>query len=205
MTAGWIIAAVYISGVIGLLFPQTASIVKLLIWPVLLFTCFVLLSFHKKWTREFVFSVFLISSCGFLIEVAGVKTGYIFGYFQYGSSLGFKLWEVPLIMMAYWFTTIYISRQVAEMIAKDIFLISVLAASLMVLLDYFLEPFAVKYGLWSWNGGAVPVHNYIGWFISGLLMQYLYCKSIKIPANKLSLVIYLVQLGFFIALFLLRK
>jgi uncharacterized membrane protein len=205
VNAGWILAALYVAGIIAFSFPQTSSIARQLIWPILVLTCLVLLGFHKKWTREFTFSVFLIAFTGFLIDVLAVKTGFIFGYFQYGNTLGLKLWETPLSVMAYWVTVVYCSRQIAEMVAKDTFLVSILAGGLMLLLDYFIEPFAISYGLWSWNNGTTPIHNYIGLGVSGILIQYIYCKSVKIPANKLSLVVYLVQLGFFITLFLLRK
>jgi uncharacterized membrane protein len=205
MNAGWILAAVYCAGAIGLLVPQTAKFMRQLIWPSILFTNILLLCYHKKWTKEFFFSILLLAFTGFLIDVLAVKTGIIFGYFQYGYILGYKFWDVPLIMMSYWLTIIYTSRQVAEMMAKDTFLVSVLAAACMLLMDYFLEPFAIKYGLWHWNGGDVPIHDYIGWFVCGLLIQYIYCKSIKNPPNKLSLVTYLVQLGFFITLFFLNR
>jgi uncharacterized membrane protein len=205
ITAGWILAAVYIAGIIGLLVPQTSKFMRQLIWPTILFTNILLLCYHKKWSKEFVFSILLVALTGFLVDVLAVKTGYVFGYFQYGYTLGYKFWDTPLVMMSYWMVIVYCSRQVAEMIAKDTFLVSLLAAGCMVLMDYFLEPFAVNHGLWHWNEGKVPRHNYVGWFVSGLLIQYVYCKSIKNPPNKLSLVTYLVQLGFFIAMFLLGK
>lgn len=205
MTAGWIVAAVYIFGLLALVFPDTRSVARQLIWPVILFTFIILLCFHKKWNKEFVFSVFLIAFTGFLIEVVGIKTGYVFGYYRYEPVMGYKLWETPLILMAYWFIVIYVTRQVAEMIARDTFLVSVLASGLLLLLDYFMEPFAMKFGLRTWNEGRIPMHNYIGWFVSSIIVQYIYCKSIKMPANKLSLVVYLVMLGFFIGLYLLGK
>ena len=205
VTAGWILAAVYIAGASALMIPHTSSFMKNFIWPAMLLTTIVLLCFHKKWSKEFVFSLMLTGFSGFLISVIGLKTGYVFGFFQYGFTLGYRFWDTPLMMIPYWMTTVYVCRQVAEMVARDTFLVSVLAAGCMTLLDYFLEPFAIKFGLWSWNQGTVPLHNYIGWFISGLIIQYVYCKSIKLPPNKLSLVIYLIQLGFFIALYLLGK
>ncbi len=89
------------------------------------------------------------------------------------------------------------------MIAKDTFLVSVLAALLMVLLDYFMEPFAVRQHLWQWNNGHVPMHNYLGWFVCGVLIQYLYIKAIKYPPNKLAMPVYFIQLGFFLLMYFL--
>lgn len=205
LNAGWILAVVYLVGVVGFILPQTSGLMQKLIWVNILFSMVVLFSFHKKWTKEFVFAALLIAISGFLIEVIGVKTGLIFGYYQYGYTLGYLLWDTPLMMMVTWLTTVYTSRQIAEMIAKDPFFISVLASALMVLLDFFIEPFAIRYGMWSWNSGYVPIHNYIGWFLCGLILQYLFIKAVKFPTNKLSLPVYLIQLAFFIALFLIGK
>jgi putative membrane protein len=109
------------------------------------------------------------------------------------------------MMFVNWLTTIYITRQVAEMVSKDIVMTSLIAAVLMVLLDYFLEPFAIRYGMWLWNSGAVPLQNYIAWLVAGFFLQYLFIKGIKFPTNKLSLPVYLIQLAFFVTLFLLNR
>jgi len=205
ISAGWILTVVYIVGIVGFSLPQTKKLMPQLVWINLLFTAIVLLSYHKKWGKESVLALFMIGACGFMIEVIGVKTGRVFGYYQYGPTLGYALWDTPLMMFVNWLTTLYVTRQIAEMISKDIVMTSAVAAALMVLLDYFLEPFAIRYGLWLWNSGAVPLQNYIAWFVIGFFLQYIYIKSIKFPSNKLSLPVYLIQLGFFIALFLLNK
>jgi putative membrane protein len=205
ITAGWILVIVYIVGVIGFSLPQTKKLMPSLVWVNLLFTAVILLSYHKKWSREIVLALFLIGACGFLLEVIGVKTGRIFGYYQYGPTLGFALWDTPLMMFVNWLTTIYITRQVAEMVSKDIVMTSLLAAVLMVLLDYFLEPFAIKYGLWIWNSGEVPMQNYVAWLVAGFFLQYLFIRGVKFSPNKLSLPVYLIQLAFFVTLFLINR
>lgn len=205
ITAGWILVIVYIVGVIGFSLPQTKKLMPSLVWVNLLFTAVILLSYHKKWSREIVLALFLIGACGFLLEVIGVKTGRIFGYYQYGPTLGFALWDTPLMMFVNWLTTIYVTRQVAEMVSRDIVMTSLLAAVLMVLLDYFLEPFAIKYGLWIWNSGEVPMQNYVAWLVAGFFLQYLFIRGIKFSPNKLSLPVYLIQLAFFVTLFLINR
>lgn len=40
-----------------------------------------------------------------------------------------------------------------------------LVGLLMVLIDFFLEKFAIKSGYWSWDGVIVPFQNYLAWFI----------------------------------------
>jgi putative membrane protein len=205
MTAGWLLAIIYAVGVAGFLFSQTRPIVIKLVWVNLLLTVIVLLAYHKKWSKEFALSAFMVGACGFMLEVLGVNTGWIFGYYQYGPTLGYDIWNTPLMMFVNWLTTVYITRQVAEMIASDTVLVPAIAAALMVLLDFFIEPFAIKNGMWLWNSVEVPLQNYIAWFVLGFVLQYMFIKAVKFPANKLSLPIYLIQLGFFIALFLFDK
>lgn len=205
LTAGWILAIVYLVGFFGFKFQETKGIMNQLIWVNLLFTLIVLLVYHKKWNGAFVFSSILIGVCGYFLEVVGVKTGYIFGNYQYGNALGFKYWDTPIMMFVNWLTTVYITRQIAEQVTKDPMLHSFIAALLMVLLDYFIEPFAIHTNMWTWQNGVIPFQNYIGWFVSGFIFQYVYLKSVKFPVNKLSLAIYLIQLSFFIALYLTPK
>ena len=109
------------------------------------------------------------------------------------------------MMSVTWLTTVYLTRHIAELVAKDPLLVSLFASALMVALDFFIEPFAIKYGMWSWANQVVPMQNYIAWFVIGVFLQYVFIKTIKMPNNKLALPIYLIQLAFFIALFLFQK
>ncbi len=204
LSAGWLLVIVHCVGLIGFFIPQTRALMNRLVWVNILFTFIVLFCYHKKWTKEFVFSGLLVALIGYLLEVIGVKTGYIFGYYQYGPALGYAFWDTPLMMMVNWLTIIYITRQIAEMIAKDAFLVSIIAAVLMVAMDFFIEPFAIRHGLWQWNSGHVPMHNYVGWLVAGIIIQYLFIRAIKYPPNKLSLPVYLIQLGFFLILYFLN-
>jgi uncharacterized membrane protein len=205
LSAGWLLAIIYAVGVAGFLFTQTRPIMIQLVWVNLLLTMLTLLAYHKKWTREFVLAALMVGTCGFLIEVLGVNTGWIFGYYQYGPTLGYDIWNTPLMMFVNWLTTVYITRQTAELMAKDTVLVCFIASALMVLLDYFIEPFAIKNGMWLWNGVDVPVQNYVAWLVFGFILQYLFAKAVKFPTNKLSLPVYLIQLAFFVALYLFQK
>lgn len=205
LTAGWLLVIIYCVGIIGFLFDETRPIMRSLIWVNILTTLIVLLAYHKKWSKEFALASMFVAGCGFLIEVIGVNTGWIFGYYQYGPTLGHEVWNTPVMMSANWLLSIYISRQIAEMLSKDIVVVSAIGAALMVLLDFFIEPFAIKNGMWQWSDIDVPLQNYIGWFVCGFILHYLFIKSVKFSPNKLSLPVYLIQLGFFAALYILER
>ncbi|MBC7426648.1 MAG: carotenoid biosynthesis protein [Bacteroidia bacterium] len=201
----WILIVVYAVGAAGLILPETRAYVQKVVWINVLLSFVVLFSFHKKWSKEFIWSSLLILFCGYLLEVLGVKTGYVFGYYNYGNTLGYSFWETPVLIGFIWLMCIYITRNIAELITKEPVLISITGAVLMVGLDYFLEPFAVRFGLWSWNSGFIPKHNYIGWFISAFVFHYLYLKSCKFALNKISAPLYFIQLAFFLILYLCFK
>jgi putative membrane protein len=70
----------------------------------------------------------------------------------------------------------------------------------MLIYDFFLEPIAIKFDMWSWENITVPVKNYIAWFIIAyilILMFYLFRVKFK---NKLSFTVFIAQLLFFILL-----
>lgn len=204
-TAGWLLFIVYAVGYTGFQFAETKGLMRDLIWVNLVLTLIVLLIYHKKWDKSFIITSLLLAIAGYGLEVFGVKTGLVFGEYKYGPTLGYKYWETPIMMCVTWITTLYITRQIAESLVKDPFLHCLIAALLMVLLDFFIEPFAISQYMWAWKNTVVPVHNYIGWFISGFILQYIFLKFTKFPQNKLSLVVYIIQLGFFLALFLSKN
>jgi putative membrane protein len=57
---------------------------------------------------------------------------------------------------------------------------SVLAGGLAVIMDLAIEQVAMKYDLWQWENGAIPVFNYLCWFIFGGIFAFLYFKNTAI-------------------------
>ena len=103
------IIVIYIVGICGIcctnleeqkLFLQLTPI-NLLVTTVYAFV------FHKNWNFKFVCSLIFIFLFGFFIEVIGVKTQAVFGTYNYGKTLGFKVFDVPLMMGFNWLLLIY--------------------------------------------------------------------------------------------------
>ena len=42
---------------------------------------------------------------------------------------------------------------------------SILAGLLCTLMDFVIEPIAIKYDFWSWEGNEIPLFNYLTWFV----------------------------------------
>jgi bisanhydrobacterioruberin hydratase len=115
-----------------------------------------------------------IFAAGYLVELIGTQTGYLFGNYAYGNALGVKLLGVPVIIGMNWFAMTTASANAARLFRVPLWLQSGMAALLATLLDMLIEPVAVKYGFWSWENGHIPAFNYICWFIFSQLFAYLY-------------------------------
>lgn len=108
-----------------------------------------------------------------VIETIAVKTGLPYGKFSYGSAIGYKIlgatpWPVafaypPILLGAFW-----LARK-ATTKAWSIPLTALFA----LVADIVLDPALTRMQLWQWeNPGpfyGVPLLNFVGWFVSGLL------------------------------------
>ncbi len=184
-------------GVAGFLIPDLHELFQAITpWNILASLAFAL-AFHKKWKGEFVISSLLVAVCGFAIEVAGVKSGLIFGHYTYGPTLGIKLWDVPLLMAANWLLMLYLSTQLVQGWTKEPLMKAALSAAVMTAYDVFLEPVAMKFGFWNWEGNVVPMRNYLAWFVLSLILQYFYQKQGKFSENKPAVYLLIIQMIFF--------
>ena len=101
------------------------------------------------------------------------RTGNIFGEYHYTSILGPRILGVPVVIGTNWLLLSYCFSALVlwwRPSLKWIYQV-VLGASLMVLLDVIIEPFAVHYGLWIWKGRVLPsLANYVAWFFGGCIV-----------------------------------
>jgi len=166
----------------------------------LLLTCALLFSFHRCWHKSFILFAVIVFFAGFLAEAVGVHTGRLFGNYSYGNALGMKVWEVPLLIGLNWLMLVYSTGHISNYARLPWVAKAVLGALLMVLLDYFIEPVAMHYDFWSWQGGLIPFSNFIGWFIVAFLLQLYFQRTAFLKQNPMAAYIFLVQLAFFVSL-----
>lgn len=143
----------------------------------------------------------LIYCLGFGIEYLGVHTGIVFGSYQYGDALGFKLANIPLLIGVNWVLLIFAAGSAIQYVPiKSDVLKSVLAAGLLVLLDIFIEPVAIRFDYWHWASATIPFQNYVAWFTFSFCCFYLFFHRKIAPKNRVALVLLISQFLFFIAL-----
>ncbi len=108
------------------------------------------------------------------IEYLGVETGWPYGEFSYGVTLGpmldgipaaLPLFFLPIVMNAYLLCLLLLGDRAQSWLVR---LAVVIPA--VVTMDVVLDPAAVSLGFWAYEGGGffydVPLSNYAGWMLS---------------------------------------
>lgn len=168
----------------------------------LLFTMIVLLVNHTGgWSIRVAAVLLLIIVLGFLVELIGVATGFPFGFYSYSDVLGFQLYNTPVIMGINWGMLVYAGTLLFHPMKISDWLKPVLSGILLVILDIFIEPFAIKWNLWQWNETVPPLQNYLSWTIIAIFFSWLLNKSLKESMNnKIVIPVLLIQFLFFLIL-----
>jgi uncharacterized membrane protein len=192
------LTVIYLVGIAGICFTdaeQQAHFLKLTPLNLAVTTGFLLL-FHKKWNSAFYFSAAALLLAGFFVEVAGVHTGMLFGNYNYGSTLGLKLLDVPLIIGLNWFLLVYGIAAVFHKI-QNIFVFAFVSAAVMTLLDVLIEPIAIKLDFWHWQDEIIPLQNFAAWFVVSFFLFYFFRTVNGVTENRFALVVVVIQFIFF--------
>lgn len=193
------LVVIHLAGIIGI---NTAyKDLFLTLTPInLLISAFLLFLNHRDYNKSFYIFCIVIFSIGYLVEVIGVSTGIIFGNYSYGKTLGFKLLDVPVIIGINWLILVYCIGVIFNKLNLPILLKSLIGASLLVVLDFFIEKVAIKYDFWSWSQTNVPLQNYIAWFILSFILLLIFNLFRFKTENRMAQSLFIIQLVFFVTL-----
>ena len=200
-----LLLAMHVSGIIGLQHPLTHDLFLALVPFNLLVTAGLLFMFHRGFGRPFLLFCLLTYAAGFFVEVAGVHTGLIFGSYAYGAALGFKQWEVPLLIGVNWLVLVYSTGVVTRKVIPMRWARPLVGAAVLVLLDLFIEPVAIRYDFWSWHPADIPLRNYVGWYGTSLVLLVLFAALPFRKDNPLAPWVLGVQFLFFCGTALLER
>ena len=157
---------------------------------------------YEKYTESRLVAFVIISILGFLVEVYGVHSGQLFGTYTYGNNLGWKLFEVPLIIGVNWAALIMVAQQLTThyLGINNRFFSAVSVGVLMTLFDLLLEVLAPQFDFWSFTHmDYAPMQNFIGWF--GVSFCFgLYSYSHFRNENGTAVLYGIAQLVFFLVL-----
>jgi putative membrane protein len=129
-----------------------------------------------------------------------VHTGYLFGDYTYGESLGIKLYDVPVIIGINWGMLAIISASIAQRFQMNKYLQALVASLFMLLLDVLIEPVAIVSDYWTWEGDVIPLFNFVCWFGVALVLQIVYFGLNLAEKNKVATALYAIQFLFFLIL-----
>jgi putative membrane protein len=148
----------------------------------------------------------IISILGFSAEWFGIHTHRFFGDYNYGSTLGFKLSGVPIIIGCNWFLLIYATGVLMQRSCFKSFILRAFAgALLLVLLDALIEPVAIRLDYWHWINSVIPLKNYTCWFGVSVLMLLLF-EAFRFKQQGVVAVVFLLsQFAFFGLLYLITR
>lgn len=153
--------------------------------PINLFISFVLLFVNQKQLEsKELKSAFLIFFIGMISEILGVNYGLIFGDYVYLDNLGVKILGVPVLIGVNWIILTFITGSLSSFIFKNKYVSIFMGAILMIGLDLLIEPVAPLLGFWIFDLQKVPLQNYIGWFVIGIITQALF--QFKIAEKELT-------------------
>ena len=192
-----IVILFHLVGSIGLAIPDTKSyFLSLSPYNLLLSFIIVIVSSQVKSLRFYVFILFVFLT-GYFVEWIGVHTHYLFGNYKYGSNLGFKILDIPLIIGVNWVVLILVSHSISLKIVKHNIFTPIIASLLMVGLDFLIEPIAIKSDYWSWENNQIPLYNYVCWFLISFLIHIFYQKNKLTEQNSVYNCLYIVLVVFF--------
>jgi len=154
--------------------------------------------FHKTYVLAFAIPFLL----GFITEGLGVNFGLIFGDYAYGANLGYKVWGVPVMICFNWALLTAITADIAAYLSKSIWIKSLIGAAIMTALDVIIEVSAPRFDFWEFEGGVVPMQNYVGWLCIAFLAHLGY-QYFRVPTHKSISIHLLVSMFLFFSVFLL--
>ncbi|HAQ39317.1 MAG TPA: carotenoid biosynthesis protein [Saprospirales bacterium] len=197
----FLLLVIYLVGIVTALLGHTDSLMRLTPFN-LVFAAALIVYNSESLNVKYILWFTLIAVSGFLIEYAGITTGAIFGLYHYGNTLGLKVLEVPLIIGINWSVLVFSTAAILANIKISLWFKSMIAATLMLIYDFFLEPVAVRFDFWTWEGGNIPIQNYLAWWMISFIFLVPTHMIVKRLNNRMALPVILIQALFFIVLIL---
>ena len=194
-----IAALFYAVGVVGFRVNATHNFFTKLTPLILLLSAFFLAYYDKSENRKTLSFYFLfVFIASFLVEMAGTNTGALFGHYRYGSGLGLKIAETPVLIGLNWVLLVYMTAAIAASRPRNPLFQILLPAAWMVGYDAIMEQKAPQMDMWQWAEGIIPLQNYMMWALLALIFHsVIYFLHVKI-INKMALPLFILQILFFL-------
>jgi uncharacterized membrane protein len=164
----------------------------------LIFTALITFKYQSEYTSGFFKFGSIVFILGVFVEMIGVNYGWIFGVYTYGEVLGYQIWNTPVLIGMNWLLLCYCSGALMEYLPLNNIMKWVLSVGLLLVLDYFMEPVAMKNDFWTWDNNNIPVQNYVGWAVTGAFFMFLYYYHNFPKKNRVAAGVWGIQFLFFL-------
>jgi putative membrane protein len=199
-----LLVIVYLVGTATVLAGYPDQLMKLTSYN-LLFVAFLFLYNASEVNKTYTLWLLIIGISGYLVELLGILTGLVFGTYSYGEGLGIKVADVPLMIGVNWALLVFATGALIHKIRMSLWLRAALGATVMVGYDVLLEPVAMRFDFWSWEGNQVPLQNYLAWWIISFVMHFGVMAKVNNLQNRLALPVIIIQMLFFVLLLLTEE
>jgi uncharacterized membrane protein len=130
------------------------------------------------WTAAF---LVITVGGGLGVEALGTRAGVPFGDYVYTGTLSGAFLGVPWVVPLAWAMFAYPCLVLARRVSRSALVVPILAAFALASWDLFLDPMMTAEGYWRFTHPSpvlahvptVPVVNYVGWFLTALVMMVL--------------------------------
>jgi len=170
----------HLTGIFGILYGNSEWFINLT--PLNLSVSFFLLVFVNKNYFKTIIFILICFFVGMISEILGVNYGFIFGNYEYGNALGYRVFGVPLLIGANWAILTISCSALSATLFDSIFVKIIMGVFLMVMLDAVIEPIAPLLDFWEFDDGKAPLKNYLGWIIVSVPLNSFY-HILKIKVN----------------------
>ena len=144
-------------------------------------------AFGNRFSTIYTSVTFFLS---FIIEWVGSTTGWPFGEYHYGQTLGPKIFGVPMVVPFAWLMMVYPMLLVGRKLSKH--WPSVIAGCGLMFWDLYIDPTMVADARWTWKATTpttpfapeIPLSNSIGWLLVGILLCTLLHKILPKERRK---------------------
>lgn len=195
---------IFCVGIIGHTITHSREIMLFLTpFTLIISSLVVFITFFHRTNKNFYYWFFMTLALTFILEAIGVKTGLIFGNYSYGSVLGPQLLNVPFIIGINWALIILGATIISAHLTKNRFVLPLLAGIFAVTFDLVLEPVAVGLDYWQWEGGKIPIQNYVSWFVIGTFSAVLFSLMRVKISDEVPKYYFIMQFLFFAILYLI--
>lgn len=195
------LSILHIAGLLGLIY---AKELFLTLTPFNLVLCaFLLLNFSHAFSRSSLIPLSIIAICGWAIEVIGVRTGLIFGEYEYMHGLGWEILGVPVLIGLNWAMLCWSAVQLVRFHFHVSHPIggAALASFYMTALDSIMEFVAPDLHFWTFYEDYAPMKNFVGWFVVGFVLCFLFYRELGKHRNEVAPYYLFIQTIFFTLLY----